>query len=100
MLMMKTMTAVLNVLTYVITSITACFIGDAVILVIISVSAFITTLILYVLMYCSFPLFAFHSHLFRCFDMFYKYLRFSYIFMVDVAGATFVINIVWLVYGV
>jgi hypothetical protein len=46
MLTMKTMTAVLNVLTYIITSITACFIGDAVILVIISVSAFITTLIL------------------------------------------------------
>jgi hypothetical protein len=43
---MKTMTADLNVLIYIITSITACFIGDAVILVIISVSAFITTLIL------------------------------------------------------
>ena len=46
MLTMKTMTAVLNVLTCIITSITACFIGDAVILVIISVLAFITTLIL------------------------------------------------------
>ena len=57
-------------------------------------------LILYVLMYSSFALFAFHSHLSRCFDMFYTYLRFWYIFMVDVAGVTFVINIVWLAYGV
>ena len=99
MLTMKTMTAVLNVLTYVITSITACFIGDAVILVIISVSAFITTLILcFDVMFIRSLCISFTS--IQMLDMFYTYLRFSYIFMVEVAGATFVINIVWLVYDV